>query len=138
MFRILQKPLLTITGLITCLLIVVNFIGTYPLCHNEAGQCVDNIFNSFVFLETLVPVFIFSLVTFFMRQEIYQTWIKVALGWLVISIILIAVTQDQPAAGFGPQISFGKGDVALLTSALSVIISLAAIAWGWSASRKKN
>ena len=120
----------------------LNYIGTYAACgvdtHNSTLfflvltkflhlDCVDTLFYSSIVLLPVFPLFLFSLITYFMREEVYKAWIKFALWALGISMVLIAITPDMPASGFGPQISFGKSDVALLTSALFVIVSIVLI-----------
>ena len=69
------------------------------------------------------------LIIFWMREEVYRTWVKIALWLLAISMVLILLAPNAQTGGFGPQISFGKPDVALFTSATLVIVSVITIGW---------
>ena len=75
-------------------------------------------------LSIFVVFFIISCGTYFLRDEIFSFWSKFAIPGAILSMILIYITPDQNAGGFGPQLSTGKGDTAIVTSALFVLISL--------------
>ncbi|MBM3260944.1 hypothetical protein FJY93_00835 [Candidatus Kaiserbacteria bacterium] len=84
----------------------------------------------------IIPLFFFSLITYKMRDVVTQAWMRFALVWIPLSIVLAALTPDSPAGGFGPQISLGKGDTVFVMSLLFVLISLTIITWKYLATRK--
>jgi hypothetical protein len=87
-------------------------------------------------LFPFVPLFFFSLITYFMRDEVFKLWVKFALPATATSMLLIFLTKDSTPGGFGPQIAFGKGDVALATTALFVLISIGIIVFALIKNRR--
>ena len=125
------------SGLATLIFLILNQIGTFQLCGGKVyGSCMDSLHNFFEIFVPILPFFVFALITYFLREEVYKAWVRIALWMLGISMILIAVAPEAQTGGFGPQISFGKPDVALLTSVGLVFISIAVIAWKYWQLRK--
>src|ERR1051325_9431162 len=135
----LTKKVITFaSGLIVAVFLILDSIGTFRLCGGKVyGSCMESLHSSLGIFLPVFPFFIFAVIAYFLREEVYKTWVRVALVWLAISMILIAITPDITPGGFGPQISFGKSDVALLTSGASVIISIVTIAWKYFSPRKR-
>lgn len=74
-------------------------------------------------LTLFLPLFVFSLITYKMPENISRIWMYFALPWTALSIILAFLTPEYSGGGFGPSISFGKSDVALIMSSLFCLIS---------------
>lgn len=112
-------------------------IGFCPnASYSQCAQQADSIAESLI---PAVPFFVFSLLTYFMRDAVYKTWLSFALPWLLVSIAAIALTPDVPAPALGgPGFGFGKGDLALLLTALFVLVSAVIIAWKYIADRPKT
>lgn len=83
-------------------------------------------------LLVFIPVFVFSLVTFFQKEDVFVSWRKMTSWWVVISVILIAISPAQHADLIG----FDKKTSLFLLVCLYVIISLILISWKWFALRK--
>ncbi len=85
----------------------------------------------------IFPLFFFSLVTYFMREEVFRLWVKFAIPGVLLSMLLVFLTPEGSAGGFGPQIVFGKSDTALAASALFSLISIIIILIAWWRARSK-
>lgn len=129
----LKKSLLMASGLLSLALIIWEFFGNYRLCDLVAkdghlGNCPFILSSAETFLLPFVSLFLFSLVTYFMREEVFRTWAWFALPWTALSMVLIYLTPEYSGGGgFGPQIVLGKGDTALAMMALFVVISIIVI-----------
>ena len=55
------------------------------------GLVVRNIFFAFLFLS---PLFIFSIITYFLRDEVFRTWFLFAFIWSSASLIVNYMTPD--------------------------------------------
>jgi hypothetical protein len=129
-----KTKVLMISGLLAVTVIVWDYIGNYRICdylskNGHEGSCPFVLINVESALILIFPFFLFTLITYFMREEVYKTWVRFAIWWLAISMLLILIMPESETGGFGPQISFGKGDVALLTCVFFVIVSIFLIAW---------
>ena len=131
-----KKILLLISGILALFVVVMGTSEPFRLCGDSWRTCMDINYNLSLVLMSIVPFSIFALITYFMRDEVYTAWVRVALWMLGISMVLIVITPEPETGGFGPQISFGKPDVALLTCALFVFISTVLIAWKYWQLRK--
>ncbi len=146
-----KKIILTISGFAALLLFSIDALGTYKICgvENDGNtflywlissnlhlDCINFIYGILIVFLPILPFFLFALITYFMREEVYRAWIRFAIPMLGISMLLTALMPDSQGGGFGPQISFGKPDVALLTSAIFVVISIILIARSYLSLRK--
>ena len=124
------------SGLITFIVLIMGIAEPFKMCGDAWRTCMTwNYSLSLIFIP-IIPFFVFALITYYMRTQIYDLWVRVALVWLATSMIIIATTPDPLTGGFGPQILFGKGDIALLTSTMMVIISISVICWKYFQRRK--
>jgi len=69
----------------------------------------------------ILPLFFFSLVTYFMRDEVFQSWWRFARVWVPVSMIAILLA---PAYASDWMFPVDKGRIAFFTSLLFMIISL--------------
>ena len=131
-----KKILLIVSGIITFLLLASNWIGTFKLCGGqEYGQCMDLMYGFIVNFFPVIPLFILSLVTYKMRNEIYRTWLHFSYVWIPLSMILIFLAPEYSADWMLPIV---KGTVAFFSSLLFVIISIILILWKYLSIRRKN
>lgn len=91
----------------------------------------DTIMNLLIF----IPLFLFSLITYKMRDEVYRTWLRFAYVWIPLSMGLIFLAPEYSTDWMYP---VEKGSVAFLTSLLFVIISLILIIWKSITVRRAN
>lgn len=78
-------------------------------------------------LIPFLPIFLFSLVTYKMREEVFRAWFNFTKWWVPISIFLILITPDSSGGSFGIPNVFDKGFLAFILAALFFIISLVII-----------
>lgn len=132
---------------LSAIVVAYNMLTMFFVRSSFFDKCYDNltcqkfVINMFSAIApyTLIflPLFLFSLITYKMRDEVSRAWMYFAVVWVPLSIIAAAVTPDSPGGGFGPQISIGKGDTAIVMSLLFVVISLIVIVWKYFATRGK-
>ena len=73
------------------------------------------------YLDIFIPLFLFSLITYKMREEVYQAWFRFVCWWIPLSVLLIFIAPEYSHDWLYP---IEKGSVALLTSAIFLIVSL--------------
>lgn len=78
--------------------------------------------ESFLFLFPFI--FLFSLITHKMREEVFRAWFNFAKWWIPISIFLTLIMPGGSGGGFGIPSIFDKEFLAFVLAALFIIISL--------------
>ena len=117
-----KKRLLVITGIASIFLVAFNFIGTFNLCGGrEYSVCMDVVFNIFMILFPIIPLFLFSLITYKMQDSVFQAWWRFARIWIPISMLAILVSPSNTHNWMFP---IEKGTVAFFSAVLFVVISL--------------
>lgn len=84
-------------------------------------------------LFPIIPLFIFSLITYKMRQEMYQAWWKFARIWIPLSMLAVLISPSNTSNWMFP---IEKGTVAFFSSCAFVIISLVIIAYQYFQRKK--
>ena len=132
-----KKILLIVSGMVTVTLFVLNWVGTFKLCGGqEYGQCMDFSYGAIINLFPTFPLFLFSLITYKMRDEVYRTWVRFSYVWISLSMILIFFSPEY-ASSFGITLyPITKGSIAFISSFLFIIISLALILWKYFSLRR--
>ncbi|HAS00184.1 MAG: hypothetical protein US57_C0011G0037 [Candidatus Moranbacteria bacterium GW2011_GWC2_37_73] len=86
------------------ILIVMGFALALPeifgLCKRTDASCIDEYIYSHDILSTLliffaVPIFIISFIMLFLREQIFDAWLKFAIIFAPSSIIFIAISSPQ-------------------------------------------
>jgi hypothetical protein len=122
-----KKVLLASSLFLSILILIANSIGTFDLCGgSEYGTCMDIASNIITVLFIIIPFFIFSLITYSMKEIIFQIWWKFARVWVPLSMLAILISPDYSSNWMFP---VEKGNVALFTSILFIIISIGIIIW---------
>jgi len=129
-----KKWILLGSGSLTVILLLVNWIGTFKLCGaNEYGSCMDTLASTMITFFPIIPLFIFSLITYKMRKEVFNTWRIFAAVGAPLSMLAILIAPEY-GNSFIP---VEKGTVALFSSLLFSIISLGIILWKYFAKPTK-
>jgi len=122
------------------ILFVLFFVAGSQFCYQSAFCTSFFIrFHPFViadFLFIAPVILIFSVFTYFLREEIFRSWVLFAKWWVPLSIVLTLITPETTGSSFVP--FFGRGHVALAMSGLFFIISLLIIAWKYVATRRSK
>ena len=100
-------------------------------------KCLDFVFNLSTIFEIFIPVFFFSLITYFMKEEVFLTWFKFARIWTPLTVLLTLISPGNTGGGFF-EISINiNGAVAFLMSLIFILISLSIIVFKLIKTRKK-
>ncbi len=88
------------------------------------------------------PLYWFSLISLFpllilifVPKNVFRTWLRFAIPWVILSAILIAITPTYNG-GLFPIYSFVTEDMAKLTGGIFAVVTLILIAWKSWAVRK--
>jgi len=109
--------------------IIFSVVFILSIFSREIGMCPPYSYSTCSdFSESLamlffpiLPLFFFSLVTYFMREEIFQSWWRFARVWVPLSMIAILLA---PAYASDWMFPIDKGRIAFFTAVVFVIISL--------------
>ncbi len=114
--------------------IVMSMNSCYQnrLCHNFFVSSYTRTFIFCLFLP--LPLFLLSLITYKMKDEVFTAWIKFVIWFVPLSMIAILLTPVDDGGSWSIPL---KGPVALLTTVLFFTISLIIICWKHFALRKK-
>ena len=123
---LLKRSILLVSGLITTTFFVISTFGLDKYCPTLGEKCflmVNFFFTNFLWV---IPVFVLSLIMYFMRNEVFYAWLKFACVWIVLSMILVFIASENDGNGM-LQIS-SKAFALVSTNFLFVVISLIIIA----------
>jgi len=87
-------------------------------------------------LSFALPLTVFSLITYKMRDEVYRAWLRFSHWWIPLSFALVLFSSSYKPAnivGISNQTFFG-----VLAWGLYIIISIALIIWKHSATRRSR
>lgn len=84
---------------------IVSFFCESDVCRIHDDDVLGQVLLNFI---SLIPVFIFSLITYKMRDEVFQAWWKFA-RWFVPVIIFVTWFINSQSGGSGMAGAIGKG-----------------------------
>jgi hypothetical protein len=123
-------------GLIVLCLIILSMAFIGP-CNLNIEKCLggDSIFITRTFFHIFLSLFLISPFLFFINDNIFLKWLRFALIWILLSIILIALVPVSTGGwmNFGPT----KESVSIWMGSLLFIISLGLISYQSYKARKK-
>ncbi|MDO8576439.1 MAG: hypothetical protein Q7R90_03930 [bacterium] len=114
---------LSLTGVV--IFFVSLFSKEVGICPSDSYSYCLNFFDQFT--EILLPVFglfLLSPITYWMREDVYETWFRFARWALPLSMFLIFITPEYGGGLVNP---IQKGSVSFLLTILFFIISLVII-----------
>lgn len=119
-----------VSGGLSLILLLMVMVDTPRLCSEGDTACSMFVFNLAVNLLPAVPLFLFSLATSLLRQEVVLLWFKFAVPWTAASMLAILAAPRYASDWMFP---IEKGTVAMFFMAIFVIVSIVIIARGyWS------
>lgn len=133
-----KKTLLIVSGVFALSLVALDQIGTDILCGwiQQDTTCTGALYGVMMNLFPIIPLFILSLITYKMREEVYRAWLGFARVWIPLSMVLIFLSPEY-AESFGVTLySITKGSVAFFSSLLFIIISSVVIFLKSTATRR--
>lgn len=96
------------------------------VCHDAWCRIHDDDVLGILFITflPLLPIFLLSLITYKLREEVFRSWLHFAYWWIPISLLFtLPVPDSRGGGGFGMH-SFGSEDFAMVLSILFFFISL--------------
>ena len=122
-------------------MVAVFFIAGYGiplLCGEYNYTCQDRFEVLFPVLLMFFPTFVFSLITYKMREEVFRAWLRFAYWWIPVSLVFIYLAGGWSGGGFGIPAVLDQEFVAIILASLFAIISLLIIAYKYFASRRSE
>jgi len=118
-----KKQALWIFGVGTSIFLLLLIV----LVNNGGGIYRDLLKNIFLITALLFftfPIaFVFSFITYKMRDEIFRTWIRFSYWWIPMSVLFTVLMLPARSGGSFGVPSFGVGGIAMFFAVLYVIIS---------------
>jgi len=125
-----KKNIFSVSGIAIILLLILGYIQSGDICYSRSwcNNLWDNINTVGEILLVFIPVFIFSLITYKMRDEVFQAWWKFA-RWFVPVIMLVTflINSQDRSGGMGISGAISSGFDMLLIGifyAIFIITSL--------------
>ncbi len=94
-----KKTVLIGSGILTLLPFLLDHFDTPATC-SQSNFCTK-LLNDLLMISFFiaVPIFFICLLLYFLKNEIFSFWIKFALVWSVLSIIIVTITPHQTSYG---------------------------------------
>jgi hypothetical protein len=129
-----KKKVLLISFIILVMSVIAIFSRQIGLCPIYSYSNCAYFFDSFfMILFPIIPLFVFSLITYKMQDSVFQAWWSFARIWIPISMLAILVSPSNTHNWMFP---IEKGTVAFFSSVLFAVISLILIII-WQVKEKK-
>ena len=117
-----KRNTLLVSGFLAVIVLIWDYLGNFRLCGSRGwGGCVDVLASVEILFVPILPFFLFSLVTYWMREEIYQAWFRFARWWIPISMLAIFIAPEYSHDWLYP---IEKGGVALVSSIIFCAVSI--------------
>ncbi len=129
-----KKNTLIVSLVGVLLFVLFLFAKNLGLCAFINSSCTETFDPIAENISVFIPLFILSIVTYKMRDEVYHAWLRFAQWWIPLSILAIFLAPEYSSDWMFP---VEKGTVAFFSSLLFVIISLLIIAWKYLSPRAK-
>ena len=131
-----KKYVLVISLSLVAILYILgmNGNGTLPCGESYSRTCAHLVRNIWVSAIIIIPVAFFSLITYFLREEIFRAWLRFTYWWVPLSFAIVLFASSRQSAnivGLSDQAIFG-----VFTWGLYILISLIIITWKYLATRK--
>ncbi|MBI4088995.1 hypothetical protein HY415_02775 [Candidatus Kaiserbacteria bacterium] len=121
--------------IISASLLALSFIVDYLYkSHLFISRKLINLLLPTLFIFSL-PLVIFSLITYKMREEVFRAWLHFAYWWIPVSLIFIYLAGGWTGGGFGIPNVLDQESVSIIFAGLFVIISLFIILISWFRNR---
>jgi len=118
----------------TVLFFLCVFSQTFALCAEYQWSCTKKFDSVAEILQIFIPLFLLSLITYKLRNEVFRAWLMFATWWVPLTILLVTLA---PSNGHS-LVPIDTSRVSLFMNALFLIFSLAIIAWKYFSLRKKE
>lgn len=131
-----KRKILLALGLLTALLFMIDRVGRVRLCGGDFfhGFCAS---TYFLFIDSaifIIPAFVYCLIVYKMRDEIFWSWAKFAAWFVPISIV---ITSTASTSSNSYVFQSDQEVFTLLLVPSFIVISLSIIIWKWYSLRGK-
>lgn len=123
----IKKLFLVFSGVVAVVTLLLAVIDTDHLCSSGDTICMSVWHSVILNFLSVIPFFLFSLITYKMPEKVFRAWAWFALPWTALSMVLIYMSPEYGQSGFGPSISLDKGFVAFLMAGSFVLVSIVII-----------
>jgi len=89
-----------------------------PYSYSDCAELFDN-FAETIFIS--LPLLLFSLITYKMREEVFRSWFRFVCIYIPIAILLIALAPSYTHNWMFP---YDKGFAAIFYSAIFIVVSI--------------
>ena len=127
-----KKNVLWIGFVGTVLFMVSLFASQIGICKSINLSCTETFDPIAELIFIFIPFFIFSLITYKMREEVFKSWLKFSYWWILLSIFFILITPEYSNS----LIPVERDSVSLFLSLLFLIISSILIVYKHFSSKK--
>ncbi len=118
------------------ILALFAYSGLFESCYDNL-PCRENLLNWIdtisPYIHLFVPLFIFSLITYWMRQGVYESWFRFARWWIPFSMLAIFLAPEYSSDWMYP---IEKASVVFVSSIVFMIASLGIVIVQWVRSRQ--
>lgn len=121
-----------VSFIISAVLFLLNYFGTYKICNSQL-ECTQSLADYMRVFSIILPFFLFSLITYKMREEVFRSWFRFARVYIPASMLLILLAPSYSSNWMFP---YDKGRAAFLFSSLFIIISTVKIVLAYRRLRK--
>ena len=90
-------------------------------CGENNYDCRSNLYYFGSYFLIFLPILLFSAITYFIKEEVFRTWLKFTYWYFPIYILIIFFLSDSRPGGLG--LVLNSGFFAVSLSGLYVIIS---------------
>ncbi len=113
--RIIAKRnvLIVAIGGVIVMFLVANSWKT-GLCARENYDCAFSMVALAASLFIFIPTMFFSLVTYFMREEVFQSWAKFAIWWVPLTVLLTMAAPNDASQSLPMPSTKGIIDIGMI------------------------
>ncbi len=128
--------IISIFGSIFFILEILFLIGHFcaPSINEDCRSINDMIDQITSVSSWFLILFLFSLITYKLRNEVFMVWRNFSLWFIPLAMFLMLITPDH---GGGMLLPTGRAIVGMILPFLYVLISLIIIGWKWNSLRGK-
>jgi len=120
-----KKKVFWVSLTFAALLLLWDYIGNVKLCtlggRENDYHCLNTISDFELVFFPVLSLALLSIFTYFMRDEIFSTWIKFAKWWVPLSMIAIFFAPEDIPGSFSVPV---KGPLAFFTTFVLFICSI--------------
>jgi len=123
--KLTKKKVLAISVFVSIVLLIASYFGNVKLCTTGGNwnyECSKFLYLIEMMLLPFWPITVFSLITYPLREEVFQAWMHFAKWWIPLSIFFVLIMPDGQGGGYMPSL-IDKQTIAFLMSSIFILVS---------------